>query len=62
MNATSQVITQVLLLPIRTVGVCAHVIEQIQAALAAAREARHDHDHQVQTMPLTVSPARARKH
>ena len=62
MNATSQVITHVLLLPIRVVGVCAHVIEQIQTALAAAREARHDHDSPQQTMPLAVVPARARKH
>ncbi|MBK6726474.1 MAG: hypothetical protein IPG63_04300 [Xanthomonadales bacterium] len=54
-------ITQVLLLPIRTVGVCAQVIEQIQAALAAAREARHDHDSPLQTMPLAAS-ARERKH
>lgn len=55
-------ITQVLLLPIRTVGVCAQVIEHIQAALAASREARHDHDSPLQTMPLAVVPARARKH
>ncbi len=54
-------ITQVLLLPIRTVGVCAHVIEQVQAALAAARESRHDHDSPLPTMPLAAS-ARERKH